>query len=124
METYLDLVTDVDNEGVGDGVDDDPLSVGSPYLQALHVVVDQQHGHAAGVGVPRYAQREFWLRAPRVEVDPQARPFATLSAERRLQSSGFQSQPTGKQPHHPPAQMQHFLSILLRRAPATCPVRA
>jgi hypothetical protein len=116
---YLDLVADVDDEGVGDGFDDDPLAVGAPYLQALDVVVHQQHGHAAGVGVPRYAQRQLWLRALRVEVDPQARPFAAVSAERRLQSPGFQPQPAGEQPHHPPAQLQHFLAVLLRCPPST-----
>jgi hypothetical protein len=116
--TYLDLVSDVYDEGVGDGVDGDPLAVGPPDLQAPDVVVYEQHGHAAGVRVRRHAQRQLRLRAPGVEVDPHARPLAASAAERVLHPAGFQPQPARQLPHHPASQLEHLFAVFLCRVPA------
>ncbi|BAS83665.1 Os03g0289850, partial [Oryza sativa Japonica Group] len=80
------------DEGVGNRVDGDPVA-GVLHLEAPDVVVDEQHGHAAGVGVGRDAERQLRLRAARVEVDPQARALAADPAERRLQPPVVQPEP-------------------------------
>lgn len=71
---YLNLVADVDDEGVRERSDGDP-GVILADLEAGDVVVDEEDGHAAGVGVGREAQRELRLRALRVEVNSHARSF-------------------------------------------------
>lgn len=52
--SYLDLVADVDDEGVGDVLDVVPVAI-LEYLEALDVVGDED-GERAHVGVRRDAE--------------------------------------------------------------------
>ncbi|RWV96535.1 hypothetical protein GW17_00040752 [Ensete ventricosum] len=85
---HLNLIADVHNEGIGDWLHRDPGIV-LPDLEAGDVIVDEEDGHAAGVGVRREPECELRLRAPRVEVDPHADPFVV---ECHRQAGGVQSQ--------------------------------
>jgi len=82
---YLDLVADVDDEGVADGLHGDPLAVvAAADLQAADVLVGEEDGEGARVRVRGEAQRQVRLRAPRVVVGAQRRA-AVRPAERPLE---------------------------------------
>lgn len=88
---YLNLVADVDDEGVGEGLHGDPVAVTAAYLEAANVVVGEEDGEDAGIGVGGEAQREVRLRAPRVVVGAQARA-AVRPTERLLEPRLVQPQ--------------------------------
>lgn len=63
------MITDVDNEGIRDRLDGDPV-ITSPDLEAGDELVGEEEGHAAGVRVRGEPQSEVRLWALWVEVDP------------------------------------------------------
>ena len=68
MVAYLDLVADVDDERVADGLHGDPLAGAAANLQAADVLVGEEDGEHARVGVRGQTEREVRLRAPWVVV--------------------------------------------------------
>lgn len=90
MVGHLNLVADVDDDGVGGGLDGDP-GVSAADLEAVDPVVGKEEGETAGVGVRREAERQVGLRALGVEIHPQARPYV-LPSKRILQIILFQSE--------------------------------
>lgn len=66
-EKDLHLISNVDDEGIGDGIDSDP-GVASPDLEARHVLVWEQEGQAARVRMGGQPEGEVGLRALGIEV--------------------------------------------------------
>lgn len=112
----MDLVGDVDDEGVGERADGDPGAVSrAADLKSLGVVVGEEHREAAGIGVRREAEGQLRLRALGVEVDAHACSLFFLhSAERRGEAALLQPKPGRQRPHQPPAQPAHLRPVLLR----------
>lgn len=69
QKKYLNLIPDVDDEGIGDRLNGDPV-ITSTDLEAGDVLVGEEEGHAAGVRVRGEAQSEVRLWALWVEVCP------------------------------------------------------
>ena len=49
--SYLDLITDIDNKGIGDGIDSNPLAIFED-LQSWHVILEE-HGDDIRIGMAR-----------------------------------------------------------------------
>jgi hypothetical protein len=117
LVNYLDLVPDVDDERVADGLHGGPLAGAAADLQAADVLVGEEDGEHAGVGVRGETQREVRLRAPRVVVGAQG-DAALRAAERPLEVCLVQAQPRGQRPHQQLAQLHHLAPVLLTHLPA------
>ena len=113
---YLDDVADVDDEGVGDRLDADPLAVGAPPDVEPADVVLVQDGQGPGVLVPAHAQGEVGARARRVVVQPDE---GGLVPEEAVQPVGPQVQAPGDQLQYLERQLLHCFRVLLQRLSAT-----
>lgn len=67
----LKLISNVDYEGIGDGLNGDP-SVTVANLETRHILVRVENGHPTRIRMRRKAQGEIGLRAFWVIVKPHA----------------------------------------------------
>lgn len=69
LSNDLNLIADVNNEGVRSRFNGDPFVVASD-LEARNIRVGQEKGHPARIRMRGKAEGEIRLRAFRVEIDP------------------------------------------------------
>lgn len=116
---YLKKVSDVDDEGAGDGLDGDPAGA-LHELQAADVVL-AEHGEEVAVGVRDQAEGVVrWEGARRVAVQPEEARRVVAPLRESL-AGGVAQEALRQHARQRPGQPRHRVRHLPRHVPAPPP---